>query len=235
MRTRLLTGPLIGCFVALLALALLMIDDAYSRGGRGGGGARGGGGFSRHGPASSGGFSRSSSRPSTGTRDAQSPRASTRDAQSPRAGTRDAPPSASTLPSVDNRPPGSTPGDGTRPPIGDRPPGTGTRPPPPVVVVPPPYYGGYYGPGWDYYDNDWMFGMTVGVVTGAAVASAADDDDDETTTTTTTTTTPATAALPCNPTVTTVSDVTYYQCGTQYFVQAYGGTGPIYMPVPPPG
>jgi Meckel syndrome type 1 protein len=28
--------------------------------------------------------------------------------------------------------------------------------------------------------------------------------------------------------------VTYYQCGQQYYVQAYGGTGPIYMPTAPP-
>jgi hypothetical protein len=92
-------------------------------------------------------------------------------------------------------------------------------------------YGGYYG-GWDYYDNDELIvGMMVGGVVGAAAASA--DDDEETTTTTTTTTTPA--ALPCNPTVKQISGVTYYLCGTQYYVQAYGGTGPIYMPVPPPG
>jgi hypothetical protein len=63
------------------------------------------------------------------------------------------------------------------------------------------------------------------------VASA--DDDDNTTTTTTTTTSTA-AVLPCNPTVTTVAGMTYYQCGMQYYVQAYGGSGPIYMPVPPP-
>jgi hypothetical protein len=93
-------------------------------------------------------------------------------------------------------------------------------------------YGGYYG-GWDHYDNDELFvGMMVGGVVGAAAASA---DDDETTTTTTTTTTAAPAALPCNPTVRDISGVTYYLCGTQYYVQAYGGTGPIYMPVPPPG
>jgi Meckel syndrome type 1 protein len=31
-----------------------------------------------------------------------------------------------------------------------------------------------------------------------------------------------------------VQGVTYYQCGQQYYVQAYGGTGPIYMPTAPP-
>ena len=29
--------------------------------------------------------------------------------------------------------------------------------------------------------------------------------------------------------------MTYYQCGQQHYVLAYGGAGPIYMPVPAPG
>ena len=29
--------------------------------------------------------------------------------------------------------------------------------------------------------------------------------------------------------------MTYYQCGQQHYVLAYGGAGPIYMPVPTPG
>ena len=44
----------------------------------------------------------------------------------------------------------------------------------------------------------------------------------------------AAAALPCNPTVVQNAGVTYCQCGQTYYVQAYGGSGPIYMPVPPP-
>ena len=57
-----------------------------------------------------------------------------------------------------------------------------------------------------------------------------------TTTTTTTEVYPPVqaAALPCNPTVTERQGVTYYQCGQTYYVQAYGGSGPIYMPVPAP-
>jgi hypothetical protein len=103
------------------------------------------------------------------------------------------------------------------------------------VVVPPPYYGGYYG-GYGYYDNDWMFGMAVGttMVIGAAAVASSDDDDDETTIINTTTAPATQATLPCNPAVSIVEGVTYYQCGPQYFVQAYGGTGPIYMPVSPP-
>jgi hypothetical protein len=71
------------------------------------------------------------------------------------------------------------------------------------------------------------------MVVGGAVGAAAAYDDEETTTTTTTTTT--TGGLPCDPTTVEVQGVTYYQCGTQYYVEAYGGSGPIYMPVPPPG
>jgi Meckel syndrome type 1 protein len=103
-----------------------------------------------------------------------------------------------------------------------------------VVVVPPPYYGGYGGYG--YYDDDWMWGMAVGTTMVVGAAVMADDDDDETTiinTTTPTATGPA--ALPCDPTVTSVDNVTYYRCGQQHYVLAYGGTGPIYMPVSPPG
>ena len=66
------------------------------------------------------------------------------------------------------------------------------------------------------------------MVVGAAVVASSDDDDEKTTTTTTQ------AALPCDPTVSNVNSTTYYKCGTQYYVQAYGGSGPIYMPVAPP-
>jgi hypothetical protein len=91
-------------------------------------------------------------------------------------------------------------------------------------------YGGYYGGGcWDC-EDELIVGMVVGGMVGAAAASSVEE---ETTTTTTTTTT--SSGLPCNPTVSEVNGVTYYQCGTQYYVQAYGGTGPIYMPTPPPG
>ena len=72
------------------------------------------------------------------------------------------------------------------------------------------------------------------VVGGVMVGAASDYDDDETSTTTTTTTT-TTGGLPCDPTVMDVDNVRYYQCGSQYYVEAYGGSGPIYMPVAPPG
>jgi hypothetical protein len=76
----------------------------------------------------------------------------------------------------------------------------------------------------------------VGGMVGAAAASSAEEESSSTTTTTTQvyTSTPQAAALPCNPTVIQNEGVTYYQCGQTYYVQAYGGSGPIYMPVPAP-
>jgi len=41
-------------------------------------------------------------------------------------------------------------------------------------------------------------------------------------------------SLPCTPTTKEVEGTTYYQCAQQHYVLAYGGAGPIYMPVPPP-
>jgi hypothetical protein len=67
-------------------------------------------------------------------------------------------------------------------------------------------------------------------VVGGAAAEASEEEE----TTTTTTTTSVSSTLPCQPTVTNVDGVTYYQCGTQYYVEAYGGSGPIFMPVSPP-
>ena len=97
-------------------------------------------------------------------------------------------------------------------------------------------YGGYYG-GWGYYDDDdWMIGLAVGtaVVATAVAVDEEDDHHEHTTTTTTTTTTGAQATLPCTPTVTDVDGMTYYACGQQHYMLAYGGSGPIYIPVPTP-
>jgi hypothetical protein len=84
-------------------------------------------------------------------------------------------------------------------------------------------------------------GTTVAAVAVTAAASDDDDDDDDTTTTTTTTTTinnntaTAQGGLPCAPVIKEQDGMTYYQCGQQHYVLAYGGAGPIYMPVPAPG
>jgi hypothetical protein len=118
----------------------------------------------------------------------------------------------------------------------------GPIPPPPPP--PPPYY--YYGGGWDYYDNDdWVAGVMIGTVVGGAVVASTDDDDyheheHSTTTTTTVVNVPGTPAstplttLPCQPQVVSSQGIDYYLCGSQYYVQAYGIDGPMYMPVSPP-
>ena len=81
-----------------------------------------------------------------------------------------------------------------------------------------------------------MWGVAVGTTIAVVAVAAADDDDDESTTTTTTTTTAtAQAGLPCVPVIKEQDGMTYYQCGQQHYVLAYGGAGPIYMPVPTPG
>jgi len=96
-----------------------------------------------------------------------------------------------------------------------------------------------------------MWGIAVGTTVAAVAVTAAaeaDDDEDEeedededavtTTTTTGTTSTTSTASLqgglPCNPVIKQQDAMTYYSCGDQHFVLAYGGTGPVYIPVPAP-
>ncbi|MGZ5628965.1 MAG: hypothetical protein ACXWFA_19815 [Methylobacter sp.] len=40
--------------------------------------------------------------------------------------------------------------------------------------------------------------------------------------------------LPCNPNTTVVRGMTYYQCGSAWYTQAYGNSGVVYTPVPAP-
>ena len=92
-------------------------------------------------------------------------------------------------------------------------------------------YGGYYG-GWDYYDDDWAEAMVVGAVvvgSAAAIAESDDDDDDQEVATSS-----MPSQLPCEPVVHDVQGVKYYQCNAQYFVEVFGGSGPMFMPVAPP-
>jgi hypothetical protein len=42
------------------------------------------------------------------------------------------------------------------------------------------------------------------------------------------------ASLPCDPNVSDINGVTYYQCGSTWYTAAYGSSGVIYMPVSPP-
>jgi len=90
-------------------------------------------------------------------------------------------------------------------------------------------YGGYYG-GWDYYDDDWAEVMVAGaVVVGTAAAISEDDEESKESSSSSLPTT-----LPCQPIVHDIEGVKYYQCNTQWFVEVYGGGGPMFMPVAPP-
>jgi hypothetical protein len=77
--------------------------------------------------------------------------------------------------------------------------------------------------------------VVVGTVVGGAIV-AADDESESTTTTTTTTTVTGTptAELPCEPQIMSSNGVTYYLCNSQFYVQAYGDAGLVYMPVDAP-
>jgi hypothetical protein len=99
-----------------------------------------------------------------------------------------------------------------------------------------------------YDDNNWDDGEVAAVAIGAAAIGAmagyAAGESNTTQTTTTapapsttvvyTTPPPASGGLPCTPNTTVVQGVTYYQCGTSWYTQAYGPNGPIYTPVPAP-
>jgi hypothetical protein len=90
-------------------------------------------------------------------------------------------------------------------------------------------YGGYYG-GWDHYDDDWAEAMVVGAVVVGTAAAVADDDDDAEPTSSSS----LPSTLPCQPIVHDVEGVKYFQCGSQYYVEVFGGSGPMFMPVAPP-
>jgi hypothetical protein len=220
--------------VTFLLLGHAGIADAQRRGG--GGGGRGGG-VSRQGPAAGGGFSQRSrpastapaqrgaapaSRPQTPSTPAgQRPEVRPQDAQLAQGGSAE---------QQGNRYEERTERQGTR--QGERTERQENRQEAydDVNVYYPPYGGYHYDDDWDNWDV--AVGVVVGGVVGAAVASDDDDDDDDDDSSSSTGTN---ASLPCNPAVTQVKGVTYYQCGQTYYVQAYGGDGPIYMPVPPPG
>ena len=75
--------------------------------------------------------------------------------------------------------------------------------------------------------------MVVGTVVGGAIV-AADQESESTTTSTTTVTGTPTSGLPCEPQIMNSKGVTYYLCNSQFYVQAYGDAGLVYMPVNPP-
>jgi len=94
------------------------------------------------------------------------------------------------------------------------------------------YYGGRY------YHDDWDNGDTAAVVGAAALGYAVGQSNAQNTAPSTTTViysdSSGSGGLPCNPNTAVVNKVTYYQCGNDWYVQGYGESGVIYMPVPNP-
>lgn len=215
--------------------------DARGGGGsgfsRGGGG--GGGGFSRQGAASSGSFSsRAGSRP--GSMNAGNPAASasrtasrSQAAQTASTGqgeTRQNRQQASNE-NVQDRQEGRT--DRT----GERQEGYTERTQARQDTL--ESHEGYYGPpgGYHYDDDNWDGGEVAIVAIGAAAvgAMAASSQNPQDSTVVYSELPPTgSAGLPCTPNTAVVNGVTYYQCGTSWYTQAYGNGGVIYMPVPPP-
>jgi hypothetical protein len=76
--------------------------------------------------------------------------------------------------------------------------------------------------------------VVVGTVVGGAIVAADDESETTTTTTTTTVTGTPTSELPCEPQIMNSNGVTYYLCNSQFYVQAYGDGGLVYMPVNAP-
>jgi hypothetical protein len=78
--------------------------------------------------------------------------------------------------------------------------------------------------------------VAVGAVAVGAVADYAAGQSAQSSTTVVTSAPPpsGSASLPCNPNMAVVKGVTYFQCGTAWYTQAYGNTGVIYMPVSAP-
>jgi hypothetical protein len=101
------------------------------------------------------------------------------------------------------------------------------------------YQGAYYGGGYYHDDDDWDDGEVAAVAVGAAALGAvggyAAGQSSASSTVVYTTPPPAGyTSLPCTPSVIAVSGVTYYQCGSTWYTQAYGGSGVSYMVVAPP-
>ena len=113
------------------------------------------------------------------------------------------------------------------------------------------YYGsGYHPPAGsypppaaraEYYDeHTWDDGEVAAVGVGAAALGAvggyAAGKSSASSTTTAAAPPPSSGSggLPCVPNTAVVKGVTYYQCGSNWYTQAYGSGGVMYIPVPPP-
>lgn len=95
-------------------------------------------------------------------------------------------------------------------------------------------------------NDDYDYGEAAAVAAGVAIVGAGAERRHETEAVAASTSTATAAAastptqqsltsLPPGTTTTKVDGMTYYKSGSSYYIQAYGNSGPIYMPVKPPG
>lgn len=232
--------------VAFIFLIVTVNDTAARGGGGGGGGARAGGahggGFSRGGPAASGSLSAGSrqagarsSSASASTMAGRSQTAQTasrsqaaQTASTNRAGTREGQQQASSE-NVGSRQEGRT--DRTE----SRQEGATERSQGRQETA--QHYddhGHYYSDGDDWDDGE-VAAVAIGAaLVGGAVGYAAGQSSTEQTVVYTTPPASGSGGLPCTPNTAVVNGVTYYQCGTTWYTQAYGSNGVMYMPVPAP-
>jgi hypothetical protein len=79
----------------------------------------------------------------------------------------------------------------------------------------------YWDDHWHgHYDDDFAAGVVVGATVGTAAAVAAQPT--------------YVTVLPCTPTMVSVNDVTYYQCGTSWYSRGYVGGSVTYIVVDQP-
>ncbi|MDV6343917.1 hypothetical protein [Nitrosomonas sp. Is37] len=212
----------------------------------GGGGARAAGaGFSRSGAAASGSFSYGSSRAATGRAGAQAASASRTASRSQAAQTR----ATSRAETREGRQGGYTERTDIRQQertarAGERTERAGERTERVQARADTreSYAGRYYDDHGHYHDDDdWDDGEVAALAIGAAALGAMGGYVAGQSTATPSSTVvysapPSSgyASLPCAPYTTVVQGVTYYQCGSNWYTQAYGGSGVTYMPVPAP-
>ncbi len=79
-----------------------------------------------------------------------------------------------------------------------------------------------------------MAAIGLGAAAVGAMAGYAAGQSSSTSTTTYATAPAPSGGLPCTPNTVVAKGVTYYQCGSTWYTQAYSSAGPIYTPVPPP-
>jgi hypothetical protein len=96
----------------------------------------------------------------------------------------------------------------------------------------------YYNNGHHHHD-DWDDGEVAAVALGAAavgymVGQSSAENTAPSNTVVYSASPSGNGGLPCNPNTAVVNKVTYYQCGNDWYIQAYGESGVIYMPVPAP-